>query len=456
MVHPIKKPRWLPKGPRLWALSIISVFVLFLLIYDSAVTDDQRDENYQALPNNRIQLNPIEAQIAEAPKPPELHSIVAENSDTDLESEASLVDQIEQAVPKPRVVEHTIKSGNTLEGIFNKYGFPIDKMYAILEADQEYLVLEPLRVGDKLRFETNNKDELVRLSRKIDPSKTIAYVQHDNGGFVYKEDLKPITYAQYAKHGEVQGSFYLSAKRAGLSDANVMIISDLLKGRLDFRRDLRKGDEFDVVLKQGQVEGVKIGSEQVEAIRIKVRGQYYQAFLHTDGRFYDSEGNSLTPALRRWPTNARYRISSKFNPNRLHPVTGRPAPHNGTDLATPTGTKVLATGDGIVTRTANHRYAGKYIDIDNTGKYNTRFLHLNKILVKRGQRVKRGQVIALSGSTGRVTGPHLHYELHINGRPVNPMTAKIPTMQSMPNDEKPAFKKAIAQWTQLMDNEATL
>ncbi|MBM6551749.1 peptidoglycan DD-metalloendopeptidase family protein [Marinomonas ostreistagni] len=462
MVHPIKKLRWLPKGPRLWALLIVSVFVLFLLIYDNAVTDDQRDENYQAMPNSRIELAPISAQVADAPKPPSLDALAPALPDgigervTQDEMAPSLEGQMAQSVDKPRLVEHTIESGNTLEGIFNKYGFPISTMYELLEADQEYLVLEPLQVGDKLRFKTDEKDQLVALSRRIDPSKTITYVKHDEGGFMYTEDVKPINYVQYTKHGEVQGSFYLSAKRTGLSDANVMVISDLLKNRLDFRRDLRKGDEFDVVLKQGEVDGQTFGSVQVEAVRIKVRGEYYQAFLHTDGRFYDADGNSLTPALRRWPTSVRYRISSGFNPNRLHPVTGRPAPHNGTDLATPTGTKVYATGDGIVTRTANHRYAGKYIDIDNIGKYNTRFLHLNKILVKRGQRVKRGQVIALSGATGRITGPHLHYELHVNGRPVNPMTAKIPTMQSIPSDEQAGFKASIGKWTQLMDAQQEL
>lgn len=454
MVQPKRKLRWLPRGPRLWLLIILSVFVLFLVIYDSAVEDDQRAENYGALPNNRISLAPIQTQIADVPKPPSLDSLaptipagIGERTD----NSASPVDEVVQSVPKPRVVEHTIESGNTLEGIFQKYGFPISTLYHILEADQEYLVLEPLQVGDKLRFETDDKGELVKLSRKIDPSKTIAYEQHDNGGFVYKEELTPVTWSQFTKHGEVEGSFYLSAKRAGLSDANVMIISDLLKGRLDFRRDLRVGDEFDVVLKQGDVKGELVGSEQVEAVRIKVRGHFYQAFLNADGRFYDEKGKSLTPALRRWPTSVKYRISSKFNPNRLHPVTRRPAPHNGTDLATPSGTKVLATGDGIVTRTANHRYAGRYIDIDNIGKYSTRFLHLSKILVRKGQRVKRGQVIALSGATGRVTGPHLHYELHINGRPVNPMTAKIPTLQSIPKSERAAFKKSIEEWTELMN-----
>lgn len=455
MALPTRNLRWLPRGPRLWALIAVSVFVFFLMVYEGSVQDDQRSENYAALPNNRIELSPIKTQLADAPLPPSLDSLAPpENIGARDNGEGNIVDNVVNAMPKPRIVRYEITKGDTLEGIFQRYGFPINTLYSILEADQEYLVLEPLQVGDYLNFETNEKDELVRISRKIDPSKTIAYVKHDNGGFVYKEELKPITWSQFTKHGSIEGSFYLSAKRAGLSDANVMVISDLLKGRLDFRRDIRAGDPFDVVLKQGDVDGEFVGGEQVEAVRVKVRGQYYQAFLNsTDGRFYDEDGNSLTPALRRWPTSVKYRISSPFNPNRHHPVTGRTSPHNGTDLATPSGTKVLATGDGVVTRTANHRYAGKYVEIDNIGKYSTRFLHLSKILVKRGQRVKRGQVIALSGATGRITGPHLHYELHVNGRPVNPMTARIPTMSSIPKSERAEFDKAIASWTEMMDSK---
>lgn len=458
MAQPKRKPLWLPKGPRLWALVLVSVFVLLLLVYDAAVEDDQRSENYDALPNTRITLAPIQTQMPSAPPPPSLDSLAPPKSiGSRSNDEQTVVDQVTQSLPKPRRVDHLIKSGDTLEGIFQRYGFPIGTLYNVLEADQEYLVLEPLQVGDRLRFETNEKDELVRISRKINPSKTIAYVKHDNGGFTYKEELKPISWSQFTKHGNVTGTFYVSAKRAGLSDANIMIISDLLNNRLDFRRDIRAGDPFDVVLKQGDVNGEKVGSEQVEAVRIKVRGQYYQAFLNnSDGRFYDEKGNSLTSALRRWPTAKKYRISSGFNPNRKHPVTGRSSPHNGTDLATPSGTKVLATGDGIVTRTANHRYAGRYIDIDNIGKYSTRFLHLSKILVRKGQRVKRGQVIALSGSTGRVTGPHLHYELHINGRPVNPMRAKIPTLQAIAKSERAEFDKSIASWTEMMDAKDVL
>jgi len=201
------------------------------------------------------------------------------------------------------------------------------------------------------------------------------------------------------------------------------------------------------------VEGKTIGKDRLLAARVLSRGKEFGAYLHSDGSYYNAQGESLVPALLRYPTKKKYRISSHFNPRRVHPVTGRVKPHNGVDFAMPTGTPILSTGHGRVTRVASHRYAGKYIDIDEFGPYSTRFLHLSKILVKKGQQVERGQVIALSGNTGRSTGPHLHYELHIKGRPVNPMTADIPMLKSIPNSEIKDFHLYVADMRDLMLSE---
>jgi len=357
------------------------------------------------------------------------------------------VEQISASFPS---IDYVVKSGDSLERIFARFGLSRESMYSVLEADQEYLVLDPLLTNDKYTFNLNEDGELIKLTRRIDISKSVSYVLHDNGGFSYEEDIKPITYTQSAIHSKVIGNFYVSAKKAGLSDANILLIHDVLKGRVNFRKDLRANDAFDVVVKNGSINGERIGGIQLEALQMTVQGETYRAFLHSDGRFYDENGNSLTPALRRWPTSKQYRISSSFNANRLHPITGRPAPHNGVDLATPIGTEILATGDGIVTRVESHKYAGRYIVIDYTGPYGARFLHLNKILVNKGQHVKRGQVIALSGNTGRTTGAHLHYELHVRGRPVNPMTTNIPTTQSISKDDKAEFDKNVIDWVKLM------
>ncbi|EQA14930.1 peptidase M23 family protein, partial [Glaesserella parasuis SW140] len=130
-----------------------------------------------------------------------------------------------------------------------------------------------------------------------------------------------------------------------------------------------------------------------------------------------------------------------FNPRRLHPVTRRVAPHKGVDFAVRSGTPIIAPADGVVEHIAYQANgAGRYIKLRHGGQYTTVYMHLSRSLVKVGQSVKKGQRIALSGNTGRSTGAHLHYEFHINGRPVNPMTVKLPGIGSgMPDKERKAF-----------------
>lgn len=432
-----------------WGL-ILATFLLMMVIYQATVPSSEPPESFH-LP----QVDTLENQSA----PEEDNIPVSELDPASLDEQvledipltAPIESSQETISPEVSVVEYKIKSGDTLAKIFKQQGLSLSVMYQVLEADQEYLALEPIITGNSLFFVIDANGVLQKISRPIDASKTISYQRHESGGYSYQEDIKPISYYQTAYHTQIKGSFYLTAKKIGLSDANILSIHGLLKGYINFSKDLQAGDAFDVVIQQGEVDGEKVGGSQIEAIQITVKGHTYQAFRHTDGHYYDSQGLGLTPSLRRWPTAKHYRVSSPFNGNRLHPITGRPAPHNGVDLATPIGTKILATGNGVVTRVADHKYAGKYLVIDNPGPYSSRYLHLDKVLVKKGDKVQKGQVIALSGNTGRTTGAHLHYELHIKGKPVNPMTATIPTSQSIEEDQRAAFSEQVAKWREMLE-----
>ncbi|RBP83389.1 peptidoglycan DD-metalloendopeptidase family protein [Marinomonas rhizomae] len=445
--------RWALSGPRAWLSIIFIIFIVLSFVYKSLVSP-ANDLNEYTLPSvtDVITGKGYTSKVSNNDNVifPQISSNTDEDNDYDSLVTMDPLQNVEQVPPVIPAIEYVIKPGDTLARIFARLGLSREALYSVLEADQEYLVLEPLLPDDKFTFKLDEDGDLLEITRRIDISKSVSYVQHDGGGFSYKESIKPITYTQKAVHSKIIGNFYLSAKKAGLSDTQILIINDLLKGRVNFRKDLRANDAFDFVIKSGSIDGVKVGDSQLEALEITVKGETYRAFLHSDGRFYDLDGNSLTPALLRWPTRKKYRISSPFNANRLHPITGHPAPHNGVDLATPSGTEVLATGDGVVTRVASHKYAGKYVVIDYTGPYGSRFLHLSKILVKKGQKVKRGQVIALSGNTGRTTGAHLHYELHIRGRPVNPMTAEIPTTQSIPKSDKKEYSNNVKRLLNMM------
>jgi murein DD-endopeptidase MepM/ murein hydrolase activator NlpD len=279
------------------------------------------------------------------------------------------------------------------------------------------------------------------------------YTRLDDGSFEFKDVKIPGDWKSYAMIGEINGSFSTSAHALGLGNNEISQIVTLLKDKVNFGRDLRAGDKFEVVQSKQSVNGTLTGNRELQAVRIVNRGRELTAYLHSDGQYYDKNGDSLQRAFQRKPVVGGYRLSSHFNPNRKHPVTGRVSPHNGTDWATPTGTPIVSTGDGVVVMTRKHPYAGNYVVIQHGSRYKTRYLHLSKILVRKGQKILRGQRIGLAGATGRVTGPHIHYELIDRGRPVNAMKANIPMANSVPKKEMAAFKQRRDELDQMLKQQ---
>lgn len=344
---------------------------------------------------------------------------------------------------------YTIQPGDTLSTIFEQLGVSQKEMYQVLESDVSILALDTLKPGDKLGFWLG-EGQLQQLELRFNPAHQVVFTRAAEETFEYNEVRLEGEWREQVVAGEINGSFYVSAQRAGLTALEIQRISALLEDKINFRRDLRAGDQFQVVRAEQYVDGVPTGITRLEGLRVLNRARELTAFMF-DGQYYDLNGESLARAFSRYPTKSRYRLSSHFNPYRKHPVTGRVRPHNGTDFATPIGTPILATGDGVVTRVTNHPYAGLYIVIEHGDKYKTRFLHLSKALVRKGQTVSRGQKIALSGNSGRSTGPHLHYELHVNGRPVNAMTAPIPVAEGVGDEQRLAFNQLKDRLLEQMD-----
>jgi murein DD-endopeptidase len=340
--------------------------------------------------------------------------------------------------------EYQIEPGDTLGGIFTHLQLSHNQMRRILEADQS-LALDTLLPGNTLRFWLDTENNINKLQVMFHPGYFVDFTRHDADTYESKEVIIEGQWNRRILGGEIEGSLYLSAIKAGLSPTQIDQITRLFKDKINFARSLRAGDEFQVIVEEQYIDDQATGENRILSIRIVNRSNELSAFLFDDGNYYDRNGQSLVRAFVRRPVQGNYRISSGFNPKRKHPITGRISPHNGTDFAVPPGTPVYATGDGIVTRVVRHPYAGLYIELKHGGSYKTRFLHLNKALVKKGQKVSRGQKIALSGNTGRSTGPHLHYEFHINGRPVDAMRANIPMASSVAKKALPAFKKSSQQ-----------
>lgn len=337
-----------------------------------------------------------------------------------------------------RQIEWVIKKGDSLSNLFQKEGLSASLLPELQQADIQHLRLGNLLPGQVIKVLINAKNQLLALKIEIDFANTLSFVLKD-GSYISLLETAEGEWKNSYYEGIVTGSFYINAKEAGLSAGQIQQISGALQEKFDFNRQLRVGDTFHVLVSKKYVNGTYSHDSEVLGILIKTSRQTYSAFLNEDGRYYDENGKGLGKAYRRSPLDGRNRISSRFNPNRLHPVTKKIAPHKGTDYAVGVGTKVYSIGDGIVLRAGYHPAAGNYIVIKHGRKYTTRYLHLSKIYVRKGQRIKMGRLIGKSGNTGRSTGPHLHYEFHIYGKAVDSLKVNLPLSQEISKKNKAAF-----------------
>ncbi|WP_295893708.1 peptidoglycan DD-metalloendopeptidase family protein [uncultured Vibrio sp.] len=359
--------------------------------------------------------------------------------------------RIDSADQQPVRVHYFVKVGDTLSDIFAAWNIPFQTLQEILSADLVSLQLDMIKPGEYLEFVFDSASrELLALTYHISLVEQAVYTLDENGKFVYQFNEIESDWRETLYSGTIEGSFSVSAHRLGFSSTQIANITRVLRDKIDFSRSLRAGDRFDLLVKQQFLGDHPTGTNEIQAISFQLSSGEVSAFLANDGRFYDREGNSLERAFNRYPVDSQYRrITSAFNPKRKHPVTGRVTPHNGTDFATPVGAPVYSTGDGKVIGVRNHPYAGKYLVIEHNSVYKTRYLHLHKFLVKKGQQVKRGQKIAISGATGRLTGPHLHFEVLVRNRPVDPMNANLPLSSSISDEEKDAFLSRVSEFDSL-------
>lgn len=227
----------------------------------------------------------------------------------------------------------------------------------------------------------------------------------------------------------VQGSFAIDGQNAGLSKKQMKKITDVFKGKIDFRRDLKKGDSFKVLFDRNS----KDEKAKILAINFSIKGKNMNLFLSdSDGRYYDEYGvnTAITTKFLKIPvaTGPRVRLTSPFSPKRYHPTLKRYRAHLGTDYGCPYGSPIFTTADGTVVR-VGHQFpgAGHYIVIDHGNRIQTVYMHLSKILVHEGQKLKQKQTIGLAGMSGGIsTGPHIHYQLEINGHAVDSTNPGLP------------------------------
>ncbi|GAJ70884.1 peptidase, M23/M37 family [Vibrio sp. JCM 18904] len=354
--------------------------------------------------------------------------------------ELSALNSSSPAVPAVlRWETYKVKNGESAAILFSRVGLSARLLHELVSSDKEVeKQLTRLRPGDRLQFGFDENNDLVQLRRTLSAFETFRITLKD-GKYVSEVDKKEVDFQYNYAEATIKSNFWNAGISSGLNGNQIMELAGIFGWDIDFALDIRKNDSFRVLYQEEVVEGEVIGRGKIIAAIFKNQGDTFTAILdQKSGKYYDENGRAMKKAFLRAPLDFR-RVSSNFNPRRLHPVTGRVRPHRGTDYAAPVGTPIWAAGDGVVQKSSYNKFNGNYVFIKHSNTYITKYLHLTKRTVRAGQRVKQGQTIGTLGGTGRVTGPHLHYEFLVNGVHKNPRTVNLPQSKSLTGKARQTF-----------------
>ncbi|SEH04967.1 peptidoglycan DD-metalloendopeptidase family protein [Candidatus Venteria ishoeyi] len=367
----------------------------------------------------------------------------------------SAIPEIKQALNvespiKDRWLELTIRSGDSLSKLFSQHKLNRKDLHKILQLKQHRKVFRSLRLGQKIQILHTADGHIQQLKLHSGPVHCLVIkASNENGKFIGTIEELALETRQKTASGQIQSSFFGSARKAGLSSAQVLALMKIFSWDIDFALDIRSGDRFNVVFEELHHQGKKVKTGAILAAEFINNGQVFRALRYqaADGSstYYTPAGNSLQKAFIRTPVKVG-RVTSHFNPNRRHPVLNRIRAHKGVDYGAPVGTPIYAAGNGRVKFIGRKGGYGNAIILQHAQKYTTLYGHMNAFAkgMKSGQRVKQGQLIGYVGKTGLASGPHLHYEFRVNGVHKNPLTVKLP--KSLPMDK--GFVKDFQQQTQ--------
>ncbi len=334
---------------------------------------------------------------------------------------------------------YKVKNGESAAVLLTASVYLLAFCYELITSDKEIKEqLTRLRPGDRLQFGFDENNDFIQLKRTLNAFETFR-IKLQGGKYVSEVDKKEVDYQYNYSEATIKSNFWNAGISSGLNANQIMELAGIFGWDIDFALDIRKNDTFRVLYQEEVVEGEVIGRGKIIAAIFNNQGDTFTAILdEKSGKYYDENGRAMKKAFLRAPLDFR-RVTSNFNPRRLHPVTGRVRPHRGTDYAAPVGTPIWAAGNGVVQKSAYNKFNGNYVFIKHSNTYITKYLHLTKRTVKTGQRVKQGQTIGTLGGTGRVTGPHLHYEFLVNGVHKNPRTVNLPQSKSLTGKAKQTF-----------------
>ena len=349
-----------------------------------------------------------------------------------------------------------VKKGDALSALFSKAGVSQQVMLDILNLGKPVKTLTRLFPGEQLEFGLDADGQLQELRYALNHLSTLRISRNADGKFSAEELKKEVELRSQFASAEIRSNFWSAGIEAGLTESQIMSLAGIFGWDIDFGLDIRAGDSFSVLYDTQYVDGEFISNGDIIAAQFMNQGHLYQAVRHTDGNYYKPDGASMRQAFLRAPVSFQY-VSSNFNPRRLHPVLKTVRPHNGVDYVAPVGTPIMAAGDGRVIASAYNNLNGHYVFIQHANNIVTKYLHLSKRLVAKGDKVRQSDVVGRLGSTGRVTGAHLHYEFVVDGVHRNPRTVKLPQANPLTGAEKTAFTAQAGQiLAQLQTKERVL
>lgn len=412
---------------------LATVFVLIAAVFYFSTASSLSNTNVTSAPTDESHVVSIALPISSTNS-----SSTAETTDQ------STTTTTNASATKTQWQEYTVKSGDSLSKIFNQLGFSPRTLYNITQSSDEAKLLKNIKPGQTLRFAKNSESDCIALSYDIDRIKTLDIASADTG-FTSFINEKPVAVAQSSTSGQINNSLFYDAKQSGLSDKTIMELANIFGWDIDFSQGLRQGDAFSLVYETKHIDGQRIENGNILAAEFINRGEKFQAvrFENKEGHaeYFSPDGKSMRKTFLRNPIDFA-RVSSHFNLRRKHPVLNRIRAHKGVDYAASTGTPIKTTGDGkVIFRGVKGGY-GRVVIVQHGQQYSSLYAHMSKYgHYKVGSRVKQGQTVGYVGKSGLATGPHLHYELRINGVHRNPLTAKFPAA-------KPIDKALLAQFKQ--------
>ena len=347
-----------------------------------------------------------------------------------------------------------VQSGDSLGVIMEREGVGASETTAIIKAMKEHFDPRYIKAGQVINLDFARVGENVALKEfkiDLDPIKTLVVARADQG-FVADINEKKVKRVVRAKQAVVENSLYGSAAKAGIPDAITAEAIRIFSWNTDFQRDINSDDVLEVMYESFETADghiAKYGDVLYTRLKTRQKDVPLYRFKMADGRvdYFKPDGISIKRTLMKTPIDGA-RMSSGYGMRR-HPVLGYNKMHKGMDFAAPTGTPIYAAGDGVVERAGRAGSYGKYIRIRHNSKLKTAYAHMSKIKVKNGARVTQGQVIGYVGSTGRSTGPHLHYEVIKNGKQVNPRSLDLPVGLELGGSDKKSFKSKVHRLHQL-------